>query len=729
VLAGALSVLVLLGTSARAADEQKIKDTIERGVGWLKGLQNDQGEWPHDSRESGMTSLAALTLLECGVPADNPAIQRAAGFIRGKAINETRTYSVALAIMFLDRLGEEVDVALIEALGVRLLSGQYSDGGWTYESGAEMPAQQSSRLSEMVRNRVGEGPGGRKAPENDKPPRSRSDLSESTQRELEAILKRGPLSIDGTIGGRAAVMSDNSNTQFAILGLWTARRYGVPVEDALRRIEDRFRRTQNPDDGGWGYRMLVNPNAPKGNIFTPRSSAAMTCAGLLGLAMYHVSAGENALRAGPKGKDGDAKRDSDAKPPRDITDDAAVKAGLMALGKVLNTPPPSREDASGKGHMPGPFQPPRGGGRPGFPPEGAGSRPPEGFQPPGKAPPGKPLPGKPEDKPDKPPLDRPPGGAGFRPPPAGFPDFMVRINQNNAPRFYYFLWSLERVAVAYSLPTIGGKDWYNWGANILIANQEKDGSWQGHSTHGAADTCFGLLFLRRADLARDLSASLRGKFKDQHELRGGVGFKPGQLTKGIRSPFENDNASETDPPKTTAKPPRETTSPTRTRPTPATPVNVDPEVARLGDELIKATPSKWQKALQKLRDGKGPEFTQALAYTITQLDGQQKKSARDALAERLSNMKSSTLGQYLADENPELRRAAALACAMKEDKAHIGKLIDLLDDPERTVERAAYAALKDLSKEDYGPAADASAADKAAAIKTWRAWWKRQAEK
>jgi hypothetical protein len=304
---------------------------------------------------------------------------------------------------------------------------------------------------------------------------------------------------------------------------------------------------------------------------------------------------------------------------------------------------------------------------------------------------------------------------------------MVRITPNNAGKIYYFLWSLERVAVAYGLPTIGGKDWHNWGADILITNQENNGSWQGEYGDCGADTCFALLFLRRADLARDLSASLRGKFKDQHELRGGV--KPGQLTKGIRSPFENDNASETDPPKTTAKPPRETTPPTRTKPAPAAPANVDPDVAKLGDELIKATPSKWQKALEKLRDGKGPEYTQALAYAITQLDGQQKKSARDALAERLSNMKSSTLGQYLADDNPELRRAAALACAMKEDKAHIGKLIDLLDDPERTVERAAYAALKDLTKQDFGPAADASNDEKAAAVKKWRAWWKRQAEK
>jgi hypothetical protein len=713
---------VLLGTTARAADEQQIKFAVERGVGWLKARQNARGEWEY--QESGMTALAALTLLECGLPADDPAIQKAALFIRDRAVRETRTYSVALAILFLDRLGEEVDVALIESLGVRLLAGQYSDGGWSYHSGTDMMADQSNRLSEMVRKRAGEGAGERKAPDTDKPPRSRSELSESAQRELDAVLKRGPQAAGNlTVGGGA--IPDNSNTQFAILGLWTARRYGVPVDEALHRVADRFWRSQN-SDGGWGYRLPL----AKGPMaaFNPgnQSTAARTCMGLLGLAMYHAAANENALRAGPKGKEDKSKR-SDAQQPRDITEDPSVKRGLDYLGIVLGLPAPSKEEARAEGRPgPGMPQPPKGVRPPADedrPPQGA--RPPEGFQPPAK---GQQQPAK--GQPGKPPAGRPPNagadGRGF--PRGGPPDGMIpRITE--ASKSYYFLWSLERVAVAYGLPTINKKDWYNWGADILLANQENDGSWQGAHGRYGADTCFALLFLRRADLAKDLSASLKGKFKDQHELRGRVGLKPGQVAKGIRSPFEKEDASETEPPKTTAKPPRDTaTAPPREKPTTA-PARVEPDVAKLGDELIKSPPSKWNKVLEKLRDGKGAENTQALAYAITQLDGQQKKAARDALAERLANMKASTVGQYLVDDNPELRRAAALACAMKEDKTHLSKLIDLLDDPERTVERAAYAALKDLTKVDLGPAANASDDEKAKAIQAWRTWWKKQAER
>src|SRR5438132_1543092 len=42
---------------------------------------------------------------------------------------------------------------------------------------------------------------------------------------------------------------------------------------------------------------------------------------------------------------------------------------------------------------------------------------------------------------------------------------------------YYFLWSLERAAVVLGLQTIGGKDWYGWGSEILVRNQAENGGW------------------------------------------------------------------------------------------------------------------------------------------------------------------------------------------------------------------------------------------------------------
>jgi hypothetical protein len=76
----------------------------------------------------------------------------------------------------------------------------------------------------------------------------------------------------------------------------------------------------------------------------------------------------------------------------------------------------------------------------------------------------------------------------------------------------YSLWSVERVGVMYDLKTIGGKDWYRWGAQILLANQQLDGAWSGLHYHGSTphlDTCFALLFLKRSNLVQDLTDHLR----------------------------------------------------------------------------------------------------------------------------------------------------------------------------------------------------------------------------
>src|SRR5262249_16776100 len=42
----------------------------------------------------------------------------------------------------------------------------------------------------------------------------------------------------------------------------------------------------------------------------------------------------------------------------------------------------------------------------------------------------------------------------------------------------YFLWSVERVGVLYSLPKINDKDWYLWGVQQLLETQQPGGNWQ-----------------------------------------------------------------------------------------------------------------------------------------------------------------------------------------------------------------------------------------------------------
>jgi hypothetical protein len=76
----------------------------------------------------------------------------------------------------------------------------------------------------------------------------------------------------------------------------------------------------------------------------------------------------------------------------------------------------------------------------------------------------------------------------------------------------YFLWSLERVGVLFNLAKIGGKDWYAWGRRSILPAQDADGSWKAGAYYGnnpLLNTCLALLFLKQANLAKDLSDKLR----------------------------------------------------------------------------------------------------------------------------------------------------------------------------------------------------------------------------
>jgi hypothetical protein len=83
---------------------------------------------------------------------------------------------------------------------------------------------------------------------------------------------------------------------------------------------------------------------------------------------------------------------------------------------------------------------------------------------------------------------------------------------------YYFLWCLERVSVIYGLQHIGGKDWYDWGSDVILKTQRADGGWL--DRHGdVPDTAFAILFLTKANLAKDLTDKLR-ELMGQGDIQG-----------------------------------------------------------------------------------------------------------------------------------------------------------------------------------------------------------------
>jgi hypothetical protein len=614
--------LMCLGVKpVHAVDEGGIEKSVKAGVEALKKFQKADGTWPHT--QIGATALAGLALMECGVKPDEDCLKAAAKNVRENSMFITQTYSIALSLLFLDRLDNPADVPLIESLGIRLLAGQNSAGGWGYYC-PKLDEGEIRRLTTVVKDgavlkgRKGLG----KLPPKGK--RTTKDLS----KEARAQLVTPPRNKQPELG--IMPHGDNSNTQFAMLAVWVGRRYGLPAAVSLKAVDTRFRRSQNPDSG-WGYLPSSRTDglvriAAGDNMHA--SKATMTCAGLLALALGHGVLAEADRTRDPKiGK-------------RDISKDRQLRNGLQTLSTAIGAP--SKLGRKGKR------------------------------------------------------LTAMPTATG---------------------RAYYFLWSLERVGVALDLKTIGKKDWYAWGSELLLANQQADGSWRGEFADCGADTAFALLFLKQANLARDLTANIRGLGDPGGKVlkAGGVG---GNALKGDGG-LKMEGIGEK-PEAGVKKKPEENPKTVDKRP------GAKETASRLGRELIAADATGQRSVLKKLRDGKGSAYTEALATAIPRLDGAPKRDAREALADRLARMSVATLQTYLADEQTELRLAAVRASAAKESKLLVPNLIGRLSDADPLVARLAQSALKQLTKQDFGPKKGATAAEKSQAIAAWRRWWSKQ---
>jgi hypothetical protein len=150
---------------------------------------------------------------------------------------------------------------------------------------------------------------------------------------------------------------------------------------------------------------------------------------------------------------------------------------------------------------------------------------------------------------------------------------------------------------------------------------------------------------------------------------------------------------------------------------------LDAEAARLSAAVVFAEPARQAQQLARYRDAKGVVYTEALGNALAQLDGDAQRTARQYLAERLSRTTVEALRGRLDDPRPEVRRAAALAWTMRDDRAAVPELIPLLEDPEEVVVPIVRAGLRRLTGQDFGPAPGASPEERARAAARWKAWW------
>jgi hypothetical protein len=214
VVSTALGFSVAPGAARGAVTSAEVERAIRDGVRYLKERQRADGSWiDADGRaRTGTTSLVALALLTAGEKPDSPEIQRALQFLRGFEPGQLNsTYAISLQTMVF---------------------------------AAAEPERDQARIAANV------------------------DWLERAQIKLnDRMLWPGSWTYQAQ-----KFQGDNSNTQYALLGLSAASEAGVVVRPAVWELSRLyFEQTQNRD-GGWGY--------------TPRnkqSTGSMSCAGVSSL--------------------------------------------------------------------------------------------------------------------------------------------------------------------------------------------------------------------------------------------------------------------------------------------------------------------------------------------------------------------------------------------------------------------------------------------------------------
>jgi hypothetical protein len=194
----------------------EVERAIREGVRYLKSQQRPDGSWSDVENEAktGTTSLITLALLTAGEKVDSAPIRKALDYLRGYGPNDLKsTYAIALQTMVF---------------------------------AAAQPENDQLRIANNV-----------------------------TWLERAQIKPADPVKWAGSwtySDSKRTRPGDNSNTQYALLGLHAATEVGVPVKPAVWELARAYwERSQKPN-GGWAY--------------TPDSTnqtASMTCAGVSSL--------------------------------------------------------------------------------------------------------------------------------------------------------------------------------------------------------------------------------------------------------------------------------------------------------------------------------------------------------------------------------------------------------------------------------------------------------------
>ena len=196
--------------------DEQVDRAIRGAVKFLREQQRADGSWPEsdDRFKTGTTSQATLALLSAGERPDSPTVRAALDYLRGFGSNDLKsTYEIALQTMVFAAAEPDVDQLRIASNVTWLGRAQIKPADPVKWPG-------SWTYSDSKRTRPG----------------------------------------------------DNSNTQYALLGLHAASEVGVPVWPIVWELARDYWERSQMRDGGWA-------DTPD----STNETAAMTCAGVSSL--------------------------------------------------------------------------------------------------------------------------------------------------------------------------------------------------------------------------------------------------------------------------------------------------------------------------------------------------------------------------------------------------------------------------------------------------------------
>jgi hypothetical protein len=270
VTAGAFLLLVSWARPAFAAEPRKepladqVRKSIERGINYLRQQQRPGGHWEVDATcaavPGGWTCLTLLALLTAGVPPDDPMVQKGLAWVRQQEPDKTYVRGLQTAVFV--KAGQPEDKERIQHNADWLIDARVFDNDPFFEHQRQVGALFAFSS---------EGP-----------------LHHLPVLPLDRDNTNHPF-VGWTYAKSSGRLADNSNTQYALLGLYAAHSAGAKIDRKVWRLaREMYVRKQQPD-GGWFYDTR----------FGTGTTLTMTTAGLSGLVICDrvLNAGREVIRS------------------------------------------------------------------------------------------------------------------------------------------------------------------------------------------------------------------------------------------------------------------------------------------------------------------------------------------------------------------------------------------------------------------------------------------------